>query len=122
MSLHDIFIGTFTHDVDFDNFRITLSEGEAIAQKVKIRLLTFFAEWNLDTSIGTAWFEKILRKGVTEYIADQEIRRRVLETEGVRAISTFTSTFNAAQRTYSCKIVIITDFDEEVTVSVSPEI
>ncbi|NRA92786.1 MAG: hypothetical protein HRU26_08895 [Psychroserpens sp.] len=122
MALHDIYLDPFTHDIDLDNFRITNSEGEAIAQKVKIRLLTFFAEWKLDRQAGTYWFERILRKGVTEYNADQEIRKRVLETEGVRALRTFKSTFDEKNRTYTCNFSIITDYDEEIRMGVPVEI
>ena len=57
-TISDIYLDPFTHDIDLDNFRITNSEGEAIAQKVKIRLLTFFAEWKLDRQAGTYWFER----------------------------------------------------------------
>ncbi len=119
MALHDIFIDPSTHDIDFDDFRITSSSGEAIAQKVKIRLLTFLGEWHLDKSIGTAWFEKILRKGATDYVVDQEIRKRTLETEGVRAITSFSSEFDQRNRSYSCRLVITTDLDEDVVVNIT---
>ena len=121
MALHDIYLDPVTHDIDFDNFRLTNSEGEAIAQKIKIRLLTFLKEWILDKSIGTPQFERILRKGVTEYVADQEIRKRILETEGVRGISTYSSELNRATREYECKFTVITDFDEEISLTVPME-
>ena len=122
MALHDIYIDPVSHDIDFDNFRLTESNGEAIAQKIKIRLLTFLKEWRLNKAAGTPWFERILRKGVTEYVADQEIRRRILDTEGVRAIGTFVSELNVSTRAYECRFTAITDFDEELDITVPLEV
>jgi hypothetical protein len=118
MALHDIYIDPVSGDIDLDDFRLTSSEGEAIAQKVKVRLLTFYSEWILNKSAGTYWFERVLRKGVTKYNADQEVRKRVLETEGVRALSSFASDFDEGKRTYECSFAITTDFDEEITITV----
>jgi hypothetical protein len=107
-------------DLDISNgLQLTAAGGESIAQKVKIRLLTFYREWILNTEAGTRWFEIVLRKGATEYTVNQEIRKRVLQTEGVRGIENFSSSFDEPLRTFSCKFSIVTDQDETVLINLN---
>lgn len=105
-------------DIDLTN-GLVLTEvgGESIAQKVKIRLLTFYREWILNTEAGTKWFEIVLRKGVSTYSVDQEIRKRVLKTEGVRGVEDYSSSFNDSSREFSCKFSIVTDHDETIPIT-----
>lgn len=98
----DFRIDPETGDLDVSNNKVNLTvEGhESIAQRLRIRLRFFFREWVLDRSKGTKWFEIILRKGVTKYAADQEIRRVVLNTPEVKSIEFWESSLNAATRKY----------------------
>ena len=113
MAQKDILLTT-DGDLDIANNDIQLTEigGESIAQKVRIRLLTFFKEWVLNTEAGTRWFEKNKKKGTTEYSTNQEIRKRVLDTEGVRGVENYKSDFNEVARTFSCSFNIVTNEDE----------
>lgn len=107
----DLRIDPETGDLDVSGNAIhTTEEGsESIAQRLKIRLRFFFREWVLDRSKGTKWFEVILRKGVTQYAADQEIRRVVINTPEIKSIERWESTLNDQTRTYSV------DFDVKTT-------
>ncbi len=105
-------------DLVMDQLRLTEPGSESIAQKVKIRLLFFYKEWILNTEAGTKWFERILRKGATSYNSDQEIRKRILETEGIRGIRKFSSVFNESKRTYTCSFTAVTDSDDEITINI----
>jgi hypothetical protein len=108
----DFYIDPNTGDLDMSNsLRLTEEGGESIAQKVRIRLQFFFAEWRLNPKQGTKWFEIIFKKGTSDYNVNQEIQRRVLNTEGVRFIENFTFIRNAPLRTFSCAFDIITDYD-----------
>ena len=118
MAQLDLLIDPVTGDLIINQVRLTKSGTESLAQKVKIRLLFFYKEWILNTEAGTKWFERILRKGATRYNADQEIRKRILDTEGIRGIDKFSSEFDRAQRTYSCTFTAITDSDEVITLTV----
>ena len=115
----DLYIDPTTGDLDFsDQLRMTETGGEAIAQKVKIRLNTFFKEWILNTDQGTKWFEVILTKGVSPEAVNQEINKRVLGTKGVRAMENYVADFDRRNRTFSCSFDIITDFDDVATVTI----
>jgi len=98
----DIKIDNSTGDLDVSNnsLNLTAEGGESIAQRLKIRLRFFFREWVLDRSQGTKWFEIILKKGVTKYAADQELRQRVINTPEVKSIEEWNSTLNNETREY----------------------
>ena len=113
----DFYLDPTTGDLDMSNsLRLTELGGESIAQKVKIRLQFFFAEWRLNPNQGTKWFEIIFQKGSSDYNVNQEIQRRVLDTEGVRFIENFSFVRNAALRSFSCTFDIVTDYDTVETI------
>ena len=111
MPLVDFYIDPDTGDIDLNNIRLTTPDGEAVAQKVRIRLKFFFREWILNPDQGTKWLETVLKKGATDYNVNQEIQRRILGTEGVRALENYSFERNDAERSFSCYFDIITDFD-----------
>ena len=52
-----------THDLLLKDGKLLLTEGASQrAQQIKIALLTFFGEWEFDTSIGIPYLEQILVK------------------------------------------------------------
>lgn len=106
----DFKIDTETGDLDVSNNNLQLTaEGyESIAQRLRIRLRFFFREWILDRSEGTRWFEIVLRKGTTKFMADQEVRKRVLETPQVKSIEYWNSTLDETTRSYSIEFDVKT--------------
>lgn len=107
----DFRISIETGDLDISDNQVHLTqEGyESIAQRIKIRLRFFFREWILDRSKGTKWFEIILRKGVTKYAADQELRKVILETPQVKSIQLWESTLIDSTREYNVIFDVVTD-------------
>jgi hypothetical protein len=63
---------------------------EGVAQKVKTRLLLWTGEWFLDKTVGTPWLQKILGYN-TAANRDVAIRTVILQTEGVTALSNYSS-------------------------------
>ncbi len=113
----DFYIDPATGDLDMSNsLRLTEAGGESVAQKVRIRLQFFFAEWKLNPNQGTKWFGTVFKKGTSDYNVNQEIKRRVLATEGVRLIENFTFIRNAPLRRFSCTFDIVTDYDTVETI------
>lgn len=81
-----------------------ITGAQAVAQAVKTRLKLLLGEWWEDTSDGLPLFENILGvRGTQNNIssADNLIRQRILETEGVSNIITIISNFQSSSRTYS---------------------
>jgi hypothetical protein len=61
----------------------------AIAQHVRIRVLTFLGEWFLDESRGVPYRERIFRKGARPGLVQSLLRRAIEQTPGVRAVTEF---------------------------------
>ena len=73
---------------------------EAVAQAVQTRLFLFLGEWFLDSREGMTWKTEVL--GVrTANTRDPAIRRRVLGTTGVKAITAYSSNLNRDTRAFS---------------------
>lgn len=70
---------------------------EAVAQAVKTRLGLFTGEWYLDTTDGTPWRTEVLGK-YTKETYDAVIKDRILGTQGVTEILTYSSTFDGDSR------------------------
>jgi len=106
----DLKLDPQTGDLLFSNKTLYVTdEGEeSIAQRLKIRLRFFYREWVLDRSQGTKWFERVIRKGVTLYVADQEVRRVVLATSGVKSIESWRSTIDTSIRKYDVVFSVLT--------------
>jgi hypothetical protein len=71
---------------------------EAVAQAILTRLRLYRGEWFIDTKEGTPWFQDVLGK-YTQRTYDAVVRLRILRTQGVRAILSFTSVYDGAART-----------------------
>lgn len=80
-----------------------------VAQAVQTRLLLYLAEWFLDTSDGTPWFQSVVgRHPNTD--PNTYIKQRILGTPNVTSIVSFISSFNGPNRKYTMTGVINTAF------------
>jgi hypothetical protein len=84
---------------------------EAVAQAVLTRLRLWRAEWYLDTSEGTPYMQEVFGRG-TDSSSIRALRARVLETEGVRDILSFTAHQDPDTRKATFTIEIDTDYGE----------
>lgn len=80
-----------------------------VAQAVDTRLLLMEGEWFLDDTEGTPYATEILGTH-TQGTYDQAIRQRVLETEGVTGIVSYSSTLNRGTRALAVSVTINTEF------------
>lgn len=98
---------------------ITQSAQDVVAQRLTIRLKTFFSEWFINTAYGVPYYEQILKKNVSKTTVDNIFREQILAESGVLEIQSFTSTFDAYTRLYSCSFTVLTrEGSASVTVSV----
>ena len=63
---------------------------QAVAQSVLTRLRLMTGEWFLDVTEGTPYKEQILGAG-TQGKRDAAVQRRILETQGVKSIISYSS-------------------------------
>jgi hypothetical protein len=88
----------------------------AVAQAVLTRLLLLLGEWYLDTTEGTPWATQILGEH-TQATYDAAIRNRVIGTEGVTDIVSYSS-FLSQERSLSVNMTINTVYGQTALVVV----
>ncbi|MNQ81959.1 hypothetical protein D3C85_969970 [compost metagenome] len=109
-----------SHDLLFVNGEcpVTTESREVVAQRLKIRLLTFRNEWFLSLSYGVPYWQRILGKKVTKAGVDRIFQEDILKERGVLEISSFNSTFK--NREYSMSFRVRTNGNqvtEEITIN-----
>jgi len=73
----------------------------AIAQRIRVRLQFFLAEWFLDLRQGLPYFQAILVKNPDIGLIKSIFRRAILQTPGVLAIAKLEASLNRATRTFT---------------------
>jgi hypothetical protein len=84
-----------------------IDNAQAVGQKVTTRLDLLLGSWYLDTSKGVDWFNKILGTN-TSATRDLLIKETILNTTGVTAITSYTSTVDTVTREFTVKADIDT--------------
>lgn len=74
-----------------------INSPECVAQAVVTRLRLLAGEWFLDLQEGTPYRDRLLGKQ-TPQSYDPMLRARILRTEGVREITSYTSDFDGETR------------------------
>ena len=96
----------------------TQSRVDVVAQRLRIRLLTFESEWFLDTSYGVPYWS-ILGKKVKKSAVDLIFQREILAENGVKELTFFESTFENRKYTLSFRVKVTTG-DETETITLTP--
>lgn len=103
---------TEEHDILWVNGPMTRDQTtqpytETVAQRLKIRLLTFKNEWQFNTDYGPPWWQEILGKKPGKARLDSILQEQILAEIGVKEIVSFNSTFVNRQYslTFSVKVV-----------------
>tara|TARA_R110002033_G_scaffold64766_2_gene115657 strand:+ start:770 stop:1117 length:348 start_codon:yes stop_codon:yes gene_type:complete len=90
-----------------------------VAQTVKTRLRLYIGENFRNIQDGTPWWESILGKEGTLSSKEAIIKNRIIRTDGVTKILSFSTDFDISTRAYSVKVGILTKYGEtELTVSI----
>lgn len=98
------------HDLRLTNGHLTFLEGhEAIAQKVKIRLWFFRAEWYLDQREGIPYFTKVLTKNPDIPALEAMFRRVVSGTPGIALVERLSLALDRTTRAATLDLSARTD-------------
>jgi hypothetical protein len=101
------------HDMTLTGTDLTLvSDLDYILQKLSVRLLFFFGEWYLDTSVGVRFYEHILIKNPNIALIDSLLKGVILGTDGILEIVSYKSTFDNAARSLTIETEIRTTYGE----------
>jgi hypothetical protein len=106
--------GDYTFGQGQANFLI--DSPEAVAQVIKTRLLLMTGEWFLDTTDGTPYATQILGTG-TSSTRDLAVKRRILQTPGVKQITSYSS--SVVDRKFSVSVTVDTIYGQTATVEVA---
>ncbi len=85
---------------------------DEIAQTVTTRLRLFLGEYFRDVTDGTPWFEQILGKGSSLQAKEAALKNRIVQTDGVIRLTSFSTDFDIATRNYVVSAGILTAFGE----------
>ena len=98
----DLLLDKEKHDLVFVNRScpVTRTNEEVVGQRLKIRLLTFRNEYDLNTELGVPWFQTILTKGVSKKQIDSILQEQIMLDEGVVEITSFESTLSVREGIY----------------------
>lgn len=109
----DLLLDPVLHDCVWNNGPLTKEFTtqpftQTVAQRLKIRLLTFAGEYFWDTTYGVPYFQRLLgRKQSSKSVIDLIFNQKILEEVGVKEIVTFDSTFinRVYSLTFSVRVV-----------------
>lgn len=83
-----------------------------VGQKVRTRLLLWTGEWFLDVTAGTPWLQQVVGKNKNPTY-DLAIQQRILQTQGVKSIVSYSSNVSADRR-LSVSVTIETIYGEDL--------
>jgi hypothetical protein len=99
--MSDLAIDT-TGDIVLTDDAVTLvTDADAIAQNLRIRLRMFRGEWFLNPLEGMPYLENVFQKNPKIPVVAALFRRAIRETPGVAEVVSFVPNYDAATRTFS---------------------
>jgi len=104
----DLAIDKDTNDLVFssDGFLSLTTDAQALAQRLDIRLAMVRETYFLNLDFGVPYYTEIFRKGVTKLFLDSVYIDEIYSTPGVGAITSYKSTFDTKERSYSAKFTV----------------
>ena len=117
----DLLLDPVTHDALFVNGQcpVTTERVDVVAQRLKIRLLTFLGEWFLNTNYGVPYWQRILGFKQKKEAVDLIFQQKILEESGVKELTFFNSTLTNRQYTLSFRVKV-TSGAETSTITITP--
>lgn len=109
------------HDLEFtdNDLRLTETESESLAQRLKIKLLTFRGEWFLNTQEGIPYYQRIFRKNTPKETIDAVFKQAILSEPEVIQLNEFNSSINRQFRIYRLNFIVrSSNSDEPIPVEI----
>jgi hypothetical protein len=94
---------------DYQLGKFLVDSPSVVAQAVQTRLGLWIGEWFLDLAEGTDYGGRVLGHG-NNSTRDMEIQKRILTTQGVDRILTYSSSFDPRTRTLTVNASLNTVF------------
>ena len=97
----------------------TQNRVDIVAQRLRIRLLTFREEWFLDIGYGIPYFQRILGHKTKKSDVDLIFQREILLENGVKELTFFESTFENRKYSLSFRVKVTTG-EESGLITITP--
>lgn len=115
----DILLDEATHDIVWNNGALTKEFTtqplvQTVAQRLKIRLLSFKGDWFVNTLYGIPYYQEILGKKPSKSRVDRIFQQEILAEQGVREIVSFNSIFDKRQYSLEFRVKVSTGDVTEV--------
>jgi hypothetical protein len=111
--LVDLKLTKDTHDIYLSSGDLAIVDGEdELVQRVKIKLLFFFGEWFLDTSLGIKYYESILKKNPDLNLVDSIIKASILDEPEMIDFIEYSSDFDISKREFSVNFIANTTYGQ----------
>lgn len=117
----DLLLDTNTGDIIFQNGTcpVTQLQADVVAQRLRIKLYTFYGEWFLDDTIGVPYIQQIFTKVSKKSTVDLIFQGIISNDPGVIEIISFTSSISP-QRGYTMTFSVrVNDNSESLPITVS---
>ena len=89
---------------------IWLYDRDAVAQTISTRLRLFLGEYFRNIQEGTPWFQDILGKPESLARVESVIKNRIIRTENVDRLLSFSTDYDISSRVYSVKAEVLTTY------------
>lgn len=117
----DLLLDTNTGDLIFQNGQcpVTQLQADIVAQRLRIKLYTFYGEWFLDETIGVPYIQQIFAKVSRKSTIDLIFQGIISADPGVIEILSFTSEISP-QRGYTMTFSVrVSDNTDSLPITVS---
>jgi hypothetical protein len=110
----DLLLDPTTWDVVWNNGPLTKEFTtqpltQTVGQRLKIRLLSFYGDWFMDTTYGVPYFQRLLGvKQTSKAAADLIFQQQILAEQGVKEIVSFDSSFVNRQYSLTFRVSVET--------------
>lgn len=95
----DLYLDPKKHDLVISRYDLNLVRHvQSTAQRLKVKLKVFFAEWFLNRQFGVPYYESVLKKAPDLQLIEAEIKRAILKVDKVVEILEFSLEFDTNQR------------------------
>lgn len=89
---------------------VLIDGGEALAQKLSIKLKFVLGEWFTNVTYGIPYLQYIWVKNPDLTVIESLLKSAILEEAGVRELASFVMSYNAQARSLRVNFSVITDF------------
>lgn len=119
----DLLLDPVVHDIVWNNGTLTREYTtqpytQTVAQRLKIRLLSFRGEWFINTEYGVPYWQEILGKKPGKSRVDNIFQEQILLEDGVKEIVTFSSTFINRQYSLTFSVKVVSgEVSESITIT-----